>query len=298
MRHGCISYLCGGLCLVVSGLVRAESVPVKQGETMFVETGVDLPDSTPTWYAPMLRQPYVPVFEMLATRGTRGRYYPYTYAVGLKEIIKFHGHDCEGLTHATCCCRVALDLLFPDGVVDRSVLRGISGLSPCWSDVVAFLTGARVQYGNLGFFKDKRYGHAIILYREDTRVAVLATWKKGINTIPGEAVVLDGAISWTPRIDTHELMELKRQVKRQKNPTPYQMDRMRYLQWQHINDILAHPLKDSYQAEILTPFDWSAWIDPGKAVPSPVKRSDILLKNHPYRRAPVSGPEDGAGKPR
>ena len=29
---------------------------------------------------------------MLATRGTEGRYYPYTYAVTLKDMIKFHGH--------------------------------------------------------------------------------------------------------------------------------------------------------------------------------------------------------------
>jgi len=39
-----------------------------------------------------------------------------------------------------------------------------------------------LQYGNLGFFKDKRYSHAVVLYREDTKVAVLATWKEGIQT--------------------------------------------------------------------------------------------------------------------
>ena len=44
-----------------------------------------------------------------------------------------------------CCSRVAYDILFPDGIVDRSVLRGITGHSPCWTDCVAFLTGARTQ---------------------------------------------------------------------------------------------------------------------------------------------------------
>jgi hypothetical protein len=42
------------------------------------------------------------------------------------------------------------------------VLWGISGTSSCWSDGVAFLTGAGLQYGNLGYFRDKRYSHAII----------------------------------------------------------------------------------------------------------------------------------------
>jgi hypothetical protein len=47
----------------------------------------------------------------------------------------------------------------------------------------------------LAFFKNNDYGHAIIIYREDTEQAVLATWKKGINNIPGEPVVLPGEIT-------------------------------------------------------------------------------------------------------
>ena len=35
----------------VPGRLVAASVVGRQGVTMFVETGVDLPDSTPTWYA-------------------------------------------------------------------------------------------------------------------------------------------------------------------------------------------------------------------------------------------------------
>ncbi|MEF3169408.1 MAG: hypothetical protein K6360_08810 [Deltaproteobacteria bacterium] len=93
------------------------------------------------------------------------------------------------------------------------------------------MTGARVQYGNLGFFKDKKYGHAIILYREDTGVAVLATWKAGINSIPGEPVVLPEKISWTPSVSTEEMMNLKKVVKKANGKqTPYQVDLMRHYQ--------------------------------------------------------------------
>jgi hypothetical protein len=263
-----------------------------QGENIFIETGVTPPDRIPTWFAPMVDKPYAPVFEILATRGTQGRYYPYTYAVTLKDMVKWHGHDCEGLSHAANCCKVAFNILFPDGIIDRSVLWGITGTSPCWSDVVAFLTGARIQYGNLGFFKDPRYGHAILLYREDTGVAVLATWKEGINNIPGEPVMLPGKITWKPKVDMQKVLDLKKVVKAAGGkPTPYQVDQMRYFQYTHINDILSHPLEDSYQAKVIENFKWQDWVDASKTVPNPHKRADIRLKDYPYRGKPIEGPK-------
>lgn len=261
----------------------------KQGVDIFIETGVTQPDSTPTWYAPMVAMPYAPVFEILATKGTQGRYYQRTYAVTLKDMIKWHGHDCEGTTHAANAMKIAFEILFPDGIIDRSVLKGISGTGPCWSDAVAFLTGARLQYGNLGFFKNKDYNHAIILYREDTQVAVLTTLKKGINNIPGEPVVLPEAITWTPKVSMQAVMDLKSEVKNAKgNPTPYQVDRLRYYQWQHVNDVLSHPLHESYQAKIIENFNWDDWVDKEKVFSSPFKRSDTRLKNYPYRQSPIA----------
>jgi len=272
--------------------VLAGEPTYKQGVNIFIETGVDQPDRTPTWYAPQVAKPYAPVFEILATRGTQGRYYPYTYAVTMKDLAKMHGHDCEGLTHAANCCYIAFKILFPDGIIDRSVLWGITGTSPCWTDVVAFLTGARIQYGNLGFFKDKRYGHAIILYREDTGVAVLATWKEGINNIPGEPVMLPGKITWAPKVSMQEVLNLKKVVKDAGGkPTPYQVDLMRYQQYMHINDIVGRPLEESYQAKVIENFKWEDWADLSKTIPNPDKRADIRLKNYPYREKPIEGPK-------
>lgn len=270
----------------------------KQGESIFIETGVEAPDRSPTWYASMVAKPYAPVFEMLATQGTQGRYYPYTYPVTLKDLVRFHGHDCEGTTHAANAAWVAFRILFPDGIIDRSVLRGISGESPCWSDAVAYLTGARLQYGTLGFFKDKRYSHAIILFREDTGQAVLATWKEGINNIPGEPVMLPGKIAWKPRVTMKEVEALKSVVKNSGGqPTPYQVDLMRHQQWEHINDILEHPLEDSYQAKLLDNFKWQDWIDPAKTIVTPHQRSDTRLKNYPYRSRPITPPDEAGAIP-
>ena len=275
------------LCIVCSSSQADEPI-LKQGVNIFIETGVTQPDRVPTWYAPMAAMPYAPVFEILATKGTQGRYYLRTYAVTIKDMIKWHGHDCEGTTHAANSMKVAFEILFPDGIIDRSVLRGISGTGPCWSDAVAFLTGARLQYGNLGFFKNKDYNHAVLLYREDTKVAVLATWKKGINNIPGEPVVLPGKIEWTPKVNMQDVIELKKEVKNSKgHPTPYQVDLLRYYQWEHVNDILSHPLHDSYQAKVIENFNWDDWVDKDKSFSSPFQRSDTRLKNYPYRKTPV-----------
>ncbi|MCW8820734.1 MAG: formylmethanofuran dehydrogenase subunit E family protein [Sulfurovum sp.] len=260
----------------------------KQGVNTFIETGVTQPDRIPTWYAPMVAMPYAPVFEVLATKGTQGRYYEYTYAVTIKDMIKWHGHDCEGTTHAANIMKIAFEILFPDGIIDRSVLKGISGTGPCWSDAVAFLTGARLQYGNLGFFKNKDYNHAIILYRTDTKVAVLATYKKGINNIPGEPVVLPEKINWKTKVNMQEVMDLKKEVKNAKgNPSPYQVDLLRFYQWQHVNDILSHPLHESYQAKIIEDFNWDDWVDNTKSITNSFERSDTRLKNHPYREKPI-----------
>ncbi len=268
-----------------------------QGETIFIESGVEAPDRNPTWYASMVAKPFAPVFEMLATQGGPGRYYPYTYPVTLKDLVRFHGHDCEGITTAACSAWLAFKILFPDGIIDRSVLWGISGEAPCMSDAVAFLTGARPQYGNLGFFKDKRYNHAIVLYRADTKVAVLATWKEGINNIPREPVMLPGKIAWKPKVSMKDVMALKSAVKKSGGkPTPFQVDLMRYQQWSHVNDILERPLEESYQAKVIEDFKWEDWIDPDKTIVKTHERADTRLKNHPYRSNPIVPPTEH-GKP-
>jgi hypothetical protein len=120
---------------------------------------------------------------------------------------------------------------------------------------------------------------------------VLATWKKGINNIPGEPVVLPESIDWTPAVSMQEMVDLKRAVKAAGGtPTPYQVDLMRYQQWRHVNDILERPLRESYQARIVPDFRWADWIDPAKTVAKPHPRSDVRLKNYPYRARPIDGP--------
>ena len=61
---------CGLFFLFATSVVAAEPT-YKEGESIFIETGVEAPDRNPTWYASMVAKPYAPVFEMLATQGDR-----------------------------------------------------------------------------------------------------------------------------------------------------------------------------------------------------------------------------------
>lgn len=120
---------------------------------------------------------------------------------------------------------------------------------------------------------------------------MLATWKEGINNIPGEPVMLPGKVTWQPKVTMKDVEALKAVVKKAGgNPTPYQVDLMRYQQWAHINDILEHPLEESYQAKVIENFKWEDWIDPAKTFAKPHERSDTRLKNYPYRDKPIEAP--------
>jgi hypothetical protein len=73
-------------------------------------------------------------------------------------------------------------------------------------------------------------------------MAVMATWKQGINHIPGDPVVFPDKIAWKPLIDVQAVMDLKQVAnKTDEHPDPCQVDQMRCYQYRHINDILSGP---------------------------------------------------------
>jgi len=60
-----------------------------------------------------------------------------------------HGHLCDGLVIAFVQLGQAFAHLFQDGVVDRTDLRVVSKNGPCWVDVAAMMTGARINFQTL-----------------------------------------------------------------------------------------------------------------------------------------------------
>jgi len=97
----------------------------------YIYRGTDWADDKATFYAPLQEEcEYLPEFQSIFTDGTAGQYFKYTLKFGMKDIVRFHGHSCEALYYTPAICRLICDKLFPDGVVDRTLLRGIGGKSP------------------------------------------------------------------------------------------------------------------------------------------------------------------------
>lgn len=97
----------------------------------YIYRGTDWADDKATFYAPLQEEcKYLPEFQSIFTEGTAGQYFKYTLKFGMKDIVRFHGHSCEALYYTPAICRLICDKLFPDGVVDRTLLRGIGGKSP------------------------------------------------------------------------------------------------------------------------------------------------------------------------
>jgi hypothetical protein len=97
----------------------------------YIYRGSDWTDDKATFYAPLQEEcPYLPEFQSIFTEGTAGQYFKFTLKFGMKDIIRFHGHSCEALYYTPAILRLIIDKMFPDGVADRTLLRGIAGISP------------------------------------------------------------------------------------------------------------------------------------------------------------------------
>lgn len=88
----------------------------------FAEQG----DNSASWYYPewAVKGKYNTSLKVLDTESALGRYALKHKEIGLKDLVKFHGHLCDGLVIAYIEIKEVLKLLFPDGIIDRTDLRG------------------------------------------------------------------------------------------------------------------------------------------------------------------------------
>lgn len=89
----------------------------------------------------------LPTFEVIDSRSAQGRLGATATSVTVDDLIRFHGHACDGLLRGAYAMRALADVAFPGKPFDRTDLRIVSKNSPCVGDVAAYLTGARVRYG-------------------------------------------------------------------------------------------------------------------------------------------------------
>jgi formylmethanofuran dehydrogenase subunit E len=148
-----------------------------------------------SWYYPewVKKAKYNEPIKVLDTESALGRYSVKTKEIGLKDLVKFHGHLCDGLVISYIELKEVLKLLFPDGVIDRTDLRAVSKNGPCWVDAVMYLTGARINFKTLRI--DNSIGDGFIVQRISTGEAYSVHLKEGV--FPKEMAELEGKIKKT-----------------------------------------------------------------------------------------------------
>jgi formylmethanofuran dehydrogenase subunit E len=146
-------------------------------------------DNSSDWFYPgwAARAKYNKPILVRDTDSALGRYSLKTKEIGLKDLVRIHGHLCDGLVIAFIEIRAVLEKLFPDGVVDRTDLRTVSKNGPCWVDAVAMMTGARINFKTLRI--DNSIGDGFIIQHISRGDALEVHLKPGV--FPAEHAALE-----------------------------------------------------------------------------------------------------------
>ncbi len=145
-----------------------------------VQAGNGSTDNSPDWFYPewAVIARYNQPIRVLDTDSALGRYSLNTKEIGLKDLARMHGHLCDGLVIAFVQIKAVLSKLFPEGVVDRTDLQGVSKNGPCWVDAIAFMTGARINFQTLRI--DNNIGDGYIIQKISTDEAYEVHLRPGI----------------------------------------------------------------------------------------------------------------------
>lgn len=216
-------------------------------------------DNQPTWYYFdwMARAPYAPVFHVRDTESSLGPYAEQTKTISLKDLVKMHGHPCDGLVTAACAMHMGLRQLYPNGVIDRTDTCCITNNSPCYGDVAAYLTGGRVRFGTQKI--DPDMGNEFILHRISTGETVKVILKDGV--FPKEVASLEARL----RAGDSSVSDIRK---------------CQRMEWDYARRLLNRPLDQSFTVVCLGDYKWQAdpYVHAGK-------RGDVVKKDA-LREAP------------
>ncbi|MEQ9375334.1 MAG: acetolactate decarboxylase [Imperialibacter sp.] len=101
--------------------------------------------------------------------------------VTLDDLVKFHGHLCDGLVVGFLGLKEALLQLYPDGTIDRTNLRIVSEPSPCLTDAAIYLTGGRYQFNT--FYATVAIDGLYVVQRVDNGEAVQVNLNRGVKPV-------------------------------------------------------------------------------------------------------------------
>ena len=216
----------------------------------------EIGDNTVTWYWPeWAASASLPPFQVRDTESSHGWYAQVAKTITFKDLVKFHGHACDGLFRGASAIAVAMPMLFPDGVIDRTDLRVLSRNSPCLGDVAAYLTGGRVRFNSQDV--QNKPGVWFIIQQMSTEKTIRV--EENIGVYP------------------QDLSDEEAQLVSSRLATPEQLDRLQAAQWHWIQNVLLKtPWAELYTIQAVPQFVW-------QDVPYDHigLRTDVLFKNAP-----------------
>jgi formylmethanofuran dehydrogenase subunit E len=202
---------------------------------------------------------FMPEFSVIDTESSHGRYADRTKRITVADLIKFHGHGCDGLFRGAYAMSVGLSDLFPGGGTDRTDLRVLSRNSPCLGDVASYLTGGRVRFGTQDVRKTP--GVWYIIQRISDGKAVRVVEEEGF--FPESISRLEAGLAETAG-----------------EKLPAALDELKNAQDRWIGSVLfkSRP-RDHYFSSVIE-FKWEDTTYAGSGV-----RTDVLYKNVPVNRS-------------
>jgi acetolactate decarboxylase len=144
-----------------------------------------------------------PKIQVIDTDFSKGQL-KHVQSIHLDDLVKLHGHLCDGLVVGYLGLNQAFKELYRNGIINRTNTRIISKSSPCLADAGIYLTGGRYQYNS--FYIDVDMSSIYKLQRLDNNTSVSVKLKEGIK--PKEIDSL-GRLAVQGRLDLETISDLK-----------------------------------------------------------------------------------------
>lgn len=172
-------------------------------------------------------------FEVVDTDFSKGRL-GFQQTIDLDDLVKFHGHLCDGLVVGALAMQEAMNVFYPNQAIDRTNLRIVSSPSPCLTDVAVYITGGRYQFNT--FYVDNDIESIYIIQKKDSKKTIKVSLNKGVKP---PAIDSLGALAVNQKLDACEI------------------DYLRALEDDFTDYLFATSSNEIFSLEEIHDFDWN-----------------------------------------
>ncbi len=193
---------------------------------------------------------YSPTIKVIDTDFSKGRL-TLEHELNLNDLEKFHGHLCDGLVVGFLGIKEGLNILYPNGIIDRTNTQIVSKSSPCLTDVAVYITGGRYQFNS--FYVDNSITNGFyIIQRKDNKKTVKVNLNKGVKPA--------------------EINELGAKAVKGKLPA-CDLDKLKKMEDNFSKKLLSSNPKNNFTVTQITNFEWKP------VLKNDYVKTDILNKN-------------------